>query len=506
MSNFVVAGLVVASSLSTVNQLVCFVYAGRAQINLKMCKFALEKFCFICGKYSSVKTPRRFTEGLKLAYLHYFGFAAEHLDDPWTPDSVCNSCSSILNKWNGGNEVAFLFAVPMLWRSPIDHVTDCYFCLTEVSGGRHGKVTYPSGLQSVSYPVPHLPGEPKPECPTHQPAKKRKTASNESNWSASSEAEEKAKLMDQAELNDLCRDLRLSKRDSELLASRLKRFLAKDTRITIFRTRSIPYAKFYVKNENFCYCKDITGLFAALGQDYNADDWRLFIDGSKYSVKAVLLNKGNNKPSIPIVHAVDIKESYDVMKKIIEIIDYKTHNWKICCDLKVVGMLTGLQGGYTKFCCFLCLWDSRARNHHYSRLSWPERTNHVIGSDNINYNALVTKENVILPPLHIKLGLMKNFVKALGSDSEALVYLKKIFPKLSTEKIKEGVFVGPQIKKLFADEGFAECLSRPELKAWKAFQKVVDGFLGNNRSPDYRQLVNDLIHKYRVIGKNLHEK
>jgi len=28
------------------------------------------------------------------------------------------------------------------------------------------------------------------------------------------------------------------------------------------------------------------------------------------------------------------------------------HRWNIQADLKVIAMLTGLQGGYTKFCCF----------------------------------------------------------------------------------------------------------------------------------------------------------
>ena len=31
----------------------------------------------------------------------------------------------------------------------------------------------------------------------------------------------------------------------------------------------------------------------------------------------------------------------------------------------MVALLTGLQTGYTKYCCFLCLWDSRATANHY---------------------------------------------------------------------------------------------------------------------------------------------
>ena len=41
--------------------------------------------------------------------------------------------------------------------------------------------------------------------------------------------------------------------------------------------------------------------------------------------------------------------------------------------VQIVVMLTGLQLGYTKFRCFLCLWNSRARAKHYVRKNWPIR-------------------------------------------------------------------------------------------------------------------------------------
>lgn len=262
--------------------------------------------------------------------------------------------------------------------------------------------------------------------------KSRKRESNESaqNWSGASES---IPPIEQDELNDLVRDLYLTKTDSELLASRLKRFLDGNVRISSFRNRSKTFAKFFTKKGQYCYCNDVGGLFAALEQEYNPDDWRLFIDGSKYSVKAVLLNKRNEKPSIPLAHAVGVKESYEVMKTLLELLSYKTHEWNICCDLKLVGMLTWLQSGYTKFCCFLCLWDSRARDHHYSGRTWPAQDQHVIGEANIHNAALVEKSNIILPALHIKLGLMKNFVKTLSPDSEAFSYFVKNSQTVDTE-------------------------------------------------------------------------
>ena len=179
-------------------------------------------------------------------------------------------------------------------------------------------------------------------------------------------------------------------------------------------------------------------------------------DGSKYSIEAVFLHNGNIKPSISIGYSVTAKETYDAMKMLLELVKYNQYNWKICCDLKMVAILAGLQGGYTKYICFLCLWDSRADNEHFTRRHWDIRENRVIGQQNSRYKALVKEENIIFPPLHLKLGLMKNFVKALARDPEnrSFVYLKSKFPKISTQKIKAGIFVGPQIKKTTERRGF----------------------------------------------------
>ena len=58
----------------------------------------------------------------------------------------------------------------------------------------------------------------------------------------------------------------------------------------------------------------------------------------------------------------------------------------------------------------------------------------------------------MLPPLHIKLGLAKQFVKALDVENEAFKEIRQMFPKLSDAKVKEGIFVGPQIAKMLKSE------------------------------------------------------
>ncbi|GBP67189.1 hypothetical protein EVAR_42068_1 [Eumeta japonica] len=185
-------------------------------------------------------------------------------------------------------------------------------------------------------------------------------------------------LINQAEFNDLVRDLQLSRSKAELLGSRLQQWnlLLPDTKVTFSETEA-KFTQNFSKEKVNIVIAQISGLFEAMNQNYDKTEWRLFIDSSKYSLKAVLLHNGNKKPSIPIGHAVNCKESYETMRTLINLIKYKEHKWKVCGDLKVIGMLVGLQGGYTKYCCFLCLWDSRAKQHHYVRKEWPVRNEYI---------------------------------------------------------------------------------------------------------------------------------
>ena len=174
------------------------------------------------------------------------------------------------------------------------------------------------------------------------------TSGNEPHW------------ITQEDLNDLTRDLYLSKQQSEILASRLKQWnlIQEDVRITSFRNWNKDLASFFDMEKKLCYCTNIPGLFTSLGLPHNPSDWRLFIDSSKRSLKRVLLHNRNKYPSIPIAHSVHLKESYDNMELLLEAIEYSEYQWSLCGDLKVIGLLMGMQAGFTKYCCFLCLWES----------------------------------------------------------------------------------------------------------------------------------------------------
>ena len=64
------------------------------------------------------------------------------------------------------------------------------------------------------------------------------------------------------------------------------------------------------------------------------EDWRLFIDSSKVGLKGELLHNGNRYLSIPIAHAIHMKEIYGNMQTLLEKIDYKKYAWNNCGDLK----------------------------------------------------------------------------------------------------------------------------------------------------------------------------
>jgi len=166
-----------------------------------------------------------------------------------------------------------------------------------------------------------------------------------------------------------------------------------------------------------------------------------------------------------------------------EAINYDKCKWQIWGDLKVIALLLGLQQGFTKcmYCCFICDWDSRAWSLHYSRKDWPARKSLEPGIMNVENKPLVELSKILLPSMHLKLGLMKNFVKAMNQEEDAFPYLEK-FPRLSEAKLKEDIFIGPQIRDLIKDEYFDRLLQGDRKAARDSFKFVVKGFLGNRRA------------------------
>ena len=98
---------------------------------------------------------------------------------------------------------------------------------------------------------------------------------------------------------------------------------------------------------------------------------------------------------------------------------------------------------------------------------------------------------------------MKNYVKGMDKMGAAFNYIRGKFPKLSEAKIKEGIFVGPQIRELLRDEQFNSIICGREKAAWNAFRPVVKNFLGNFKAENYRELVDNLLYSYNNLGCNM---
>ncbi|GFX46375.1 uncharacterized protein TNCV_238371 [Trichonephila clavipes] len=174
-------------------------------------------------------------------------------------------------------------------------------------------------------------------------------------------------LFSQSDLNDLVRDLGLSKDTAEVLGSRLKERHLLNSRVSFswYRFREKEFVPFFTQEGDLVFCNNVPAILEMFKIMYEPKDWRLFTDSSKRGLKAVLLHNGNRYASVPVGHSVHLKECYENLEFILNKLSYSDHKWTICGDLKVISMLLGQQSGYTKFPCFLCEWDSRDRKQHY---------------------------------------------------------------------------------------------------------------------------------------------
>jgi hypothetical protein len=116
---------------------------------------------------------------------------------------------------------------------------------------------------------------------------------------------------------------------------------------------------------------------------------------------------------------------------------------------------------------------------------------------NVSFEPLVNPQDIYLPPLHIKLGLTKIFVKALTKEGETFTYFRKKFPRLSEAKIKEGIFIGPRVNTVIQDPAFENTLSDTEKKGWTAFKSLCFNFLGNQKSENYKEIVSEMLEIFK---------
>ena len=131
----------------------------------RKCKSHPHRFSYICGNVILPGRVAKITAFVKKAYHCYFGVKLGDQDKAFAPHVSCKTCVENLRDWENEKRNSMPFAVPMMWRDGKDHVTDCYFCMTNLHGiNRKNKhcVQY-SDIPSAIRPVPHGPSLPVPK-------------------------------------------------------------------------------------------------------------------------------------------------------------------------------------------------------------------------------------------------------------------------------------------------------------------------------------------------------
>jgi hypothetical protein len=64
---------------------------------------------------------------------------------------------------------------------------------------------------------------------------------------------------------------------------------------------------------------------------------------------------------------------------------------------------------------------------------------------------------------------MKNFDKALNKHGKCFEYLREKFLKISDGKVKEGIFIGQQIREIINDDLLGHLLRETEKSEWLKF-------------------------------------
>lgn len=538
-------------------------------MDLEACEKKLNNLCYICGLFTPItKTDRcSISTKVKAAYLEKYSIDLIGYD--FAPRIVCRPCYRDLDKGHGPN----IPTRPMQWSNPkLDH-SDCYGCLCPsfVRCSLKGRkdIQYPqfpaTSSKSASWetvrdrspiagPSRELP-QPETSAATQQAAPLLATLSTGTLTQSSSQSSGelykiyskvlKPLLLNQARFNDLCRDINLTGREAEILGSRLLEWHLCDltTKITAYREDKRFSSKFAEteivlqckkkKHEdhdeeceededlgeeertyNLGYIKDLKGLFELFQIEHVPSEWRLFIDGSSNSLKAVLLHNENRLPSIPLAYCKKLPEKYESMRQIFDLIKYNDNNWDLVVDFKLINIVFGLMSAAAKYPCAHCLWDSKYKGaDKYKIKTWeprPQWSQQTKGKHNAILEPLVPAKNILMPPLHIKIGLTTQLFKKLYVINPALKkQLDIILPGLSAAKKKAGVYNGPQIRQLFADKSIPKILqakngeSTDQSIAFERLQKVCSGFLGNKREENFQQLVDDLMVSYEKLEINI---
>ena len=161
-----------------------------------------------------------------------------------------------------------------------------------------------------------------------------------------------------------------------------------------------------------------------------------------------------------------------------------------------MSLFLGQQSGFPKYPYFLCMWDSRDYAQQYTKKDW------TLGEElmpckerNIINDPLVDRDRILFPPLNIKLGLIKQFTKALDKGGDCF-------------RIDHGEVESWHLWRSLDPAAHQRSRVR-NLNEWSGTGSVegiflvIKNFLGNNKARKYAELVNNMLTAFRNLGCNM---
>ena len=115
---------------------------------------------------------------------------------------------------------------------------------------------------------------------------------------------------------------------------------------------------------------------------------------------------------------------------------------------------------------------------------WPQRQSLASGDKNVINDPLVDRKNIVFPPLHIKLGLMKQFVKALDHSGECFSYFK------NTKNLFIHIALIPEGDNPRVNPNILKCLHSPVAKGYRLV--VIASRAMVCKTPTYYLILNSL--------------
>ncbi|KAJ4451470.1 hypothetical protein ANN_02932 [Periplaneta americana] len=112
--------------------------------------------------------------------------------------------------------------------------------------------------------------------------------------------------------------------------------------------------------------------------------------------------------------------------------------------------------------------------------------------------ALLAEEEMILRDMLLE--PHKQLVAALNKDSDCFNFLLTKFRQKTEAKIAAAIFNGPQIRELMQNETFPQSMSEFEKSAWLVYRKVTGKFLGNKKSENYEEIVEEMSQSFKNLG------